>query len=246
MNTGSPKNEVFRSKNTGSPKNEGFLRGINILYEDNHLLVVEKPYGVPSQADISGDEDMLSLCKAYIKQKYDKPGDVYLGLVHRLDRPTRGVMVFARTSKAAARLAEQIKNKEFQKTYLAVLTAAPKEKSGELWNWLYKDENEHIARIISEDTEGAKKAGLGYEMLGSKENLSLVRVKLFTGRFHQIRAQFANIGCAVYGDMKYGKQDVKDKLALFACGLSFLHPTKGETMEFSIKPSHYPFDLFKF
>jgi 23S rRNA pseudouridine1911/1915/1917 synthase len=228
-----------------SPKN-GAFRGINILYEDNHLLVAEKPYGVPSQADSSGDEDMLTLCKAYIKQKYEKPGDVFLGLVHRLDRPTRGVMVFARTSKAAGRLSEQIKNGEFSKTYLTVLTAAPEEKKGELWNWLYKDESEHIARIVSEDAEGAKKAGLEFEVLGRAEGLSLVRVKLITGRFHQIRAQFANIGCAVYGDMKYGKQDIKAELALFACGLSFLHPTKSERMEFSIKPSHYPFNLFRF
>ncbi len=228
----------------GPPKSEA-LRGISVLYEDNHLLVVEKPYGVPSQADSSGDKDMLTLCKAYIKQKYSKPGDVYLGLVHRLDRPTRGIMVFARTSKAAGRLSEQIKSGEFCKTYLAVLTSEPKEKKGVLWNWLYKDESEHIARIVSEDTAGAKKAGLEYEVLDLREGLSLVRVRLITGRFHQIRAQFANIGCAVYGDMKYGKRDVKDKLALFASGLSFPHPTKGERMEFEIKPSHYPFSLFK-
>jgi 23S rRNA pseudouridine1911/1915/1917 synthase len=218
---------------------------LNVLFEDNHLLVVEKPYGVPSQADSSGDEDMLTLCKAYIKKKYEKPGDVYLGLVHRLDRPTRGVMVFARTSKAAARLSEQIKNGELRKTYLAVLTAKPKEIKGELWNWLYKDESERIARVAGEDTEGAKKAGLQYEVLDSREGLSLVRVGLLTGRFHQIRAQFAWSGCAIYGDMKYGKRDVKAKLALFACGLSFLHPTKGERMGFSIKPTHYPFSLFK-
>lgn len=229
--------------NTGSPKS-GAFRGVNVIFEDNHLLVVEKPYGVPSQADSSGDEDMLTICKEYIKQKYNKPGDVYLGLVHRLDRPTSGVMVFARTSKAAARLSEQIKNGDFRKTYLAVLTAEPREKQGELWHWLYKDENEHIASIVTEDTEGAKKAGLEYELLDNSEGLYLVRVRLLTGRFHQIRAQFAHIGCAVYGDMKYGKQDVKDKLALFASGLSFMHPTKGERLEYDLKPSHYPFSLF--
>jgi len=217
---------------------------LKVLYEDNHLLVVEKPYGEPSQADSSGDEDMLSLCKDYIKRKYEKPGDVYLGLVHRLDRPTRGIMVFARTSKAAARLSEQIKSGEFQKTYLAVLTAAPEKEKGELWNWLLKDEKERVAIIANEEDKGAKKAGLEYEVLGKKEGLCLVKIRLFTGRFHQIRAQFAGIGCPVYGDMKYGAGDIKDKLALFAGGLSFIHPTKGESMDFTLKPSHYPFSLF--
>ncbi len=219
---------------------------MNVIYEDNHLLVVEKPYGVPSQADETGDADMLSICKAYIKERYNKPGDVYLGLVHRLDRPTRGLMVFARTSKAAARLSEQIKSGEFQKTYLAVLTAAPEKESGELWDWLIKDEKERTARISDEGEQGAKSAGLRYEVLDKKEGLCLVRVALLTGRFHQIRAQFAHRGCAVYGDMKYGRRETKDKLALFAADLSFLHTTKGERLEFSIIPSHHPFNLFSF
>ena len=218
---------------------------INVLYEDNHLLVVEKPYGVPSQADISGDDDMLSICKAYIKQKYSKPGDVYLGLVHRLDRPAGGVMVFARTSKAAARLSEQIKNGEFRKTYLAVLTAEPEEEKAELWDWLLKDEKAHMAKVVGKDEPGAKKAGLEYEVKGRRDGLCLVRITLYTGRFHQIRAQFAHIGCAVYGDTKYGKRDVKAKLALFASGLMFKHPTKGERLEFAITPSGYPFSLFE-
>ncbi len=219
---------------------------MNVLYEDNHLLVVEKPYGVPSQADESGDNDMLTMCKAYIKEKYKKPGDVYLGLVHRLDRPTRGVMVFARTSKAAARLSEQIRNGEFKKTYLAVLTAAPEVSNGEIWDWLLKDEKERVARVVSEYTQGAKKAGLAYEVLECKNGLCLVSVTLLTGRFHQIRAQFAHRGCAVYGDMKYGGADVKAKLALFAAGVSLVHPTKGERMDFSSKPAHHPFSLFTF
>lgn len=219
-------------------------RNVNVLYEDNHLLVVEKPYGVPSQADISGDDDMLSICKAYIKQKYSKSGDVYLGLVHRLDRPTRGVMVFARTSKAAARLSEQIKSGEFRKTYLAVLTAEPEQDSGELWDWLIKDEKSHMARVASEHEPGAKKAGLEYQVMGRRDGLYLVRITLYTGRFHQIRAQFAHRGCAVYGDAKYGKRDVKAKLALFASGIVFKHPTKGERLEFAVAPSGYPFSLF--
>ena len=218
---------------------------MNVLYEDNHLLVVEKPYGVLSQADISGDDDMLSLCKAYIKQKYDKPGEVYLGLVHRLDRPTRGVMVFARTSKAAARLGKQMQAGEFDKTYMAVLTKAPAQAKGELTDYLLKDSNERVANVVGSDTPGAKKAVLRYEVLATKDGLTLVRVKLITGRFHQIRAQLAGIGCSVYGDMKYGKRDVKEKLALFASEVCLNHPTKGERLCFSLTPTHFPFDMFE-
>jgi len=218
---------------------------MNVLYEDNHLLVVEKPYGVLSQADISGDDDMLSLCKAYIKQKYDKLGEVYLGLVHRLDRPTRGVMVFARTSKAAARLSKQIQSGEFDKTYMAVLTKQPPQKSGELTDYLLKDTENRIAKVARENTPGAKKAVLRYEGVGKKDGLTLVRVKLITGRFHQIRAQFDNIGCSVYGDMKYGKRDIKEKLGLFASEVCLIHPTKKERMCFGLMPTHYPFDLFE-
>lgn len=218
---------------------------MNVLYEDNHLLVVEKPYGVPSQADISGDDDMLSLCKAYIKQKYNKPGEVYLGLVHRLDRPTRGVMVFARTSKAAARLTKQIQAGQFEKKYMAVLTARPPKDCGRLVHYLLKDEKRRIARVVQQGVKGAKKAELDYEVMGQKDGLTLVKVNLLTGRFHQIRAQFDAIGCSVYGDMKYGKRDVKERLALCAYELCLEHPTKKERMSFSLTPKHYPFDRFE-
>ncbi|MDD5017342.1 MAG: RNA pseudouridine synthase [Eubacteriales bacterium] len=217
---------------------------MNVLYEDNHLLVVEKPYGVPSQADSSGDDDMLSLCKAYIKKKYGKPGEVYLGLVHRLDRPARGVMVFARTSKAAARLSAQIRSGAFEKTYLAVLTAAPKETKGALWHHLVKDEAARIARVADENIPGAKKAGLEYEVLQTKDGLCFVSIRLLSGRYHQIRAQFSHIGCSVYGDMKYGPRDIKAELALFASRVCLDHPTKGDRMCFSLTPRHFPFDLF--
>lgn len=218
---------------------------MKVIYEDNHLLVVEKPYGIPSQADSSGDDDMLTLCKAYIKEKYDKPGKVYLGLVHRLDRPTQGVMVFARTSKAAARITKQIQTGEFSKTYLAVLSNTPEERCAELWDYLAKDSKQRIARVTEIDVPGAKKAGLRYEVLGKKDGMCLVKIKLLTGRFHQIRAQFANVGCSVYGDMKYGKRDIKDELALFASEVCLDHPTKGERMCFSAKPTRYPFLLFE-
>ena len=218
---------------------------MNILYEDNHLLVAEKPYGVPSQADSSGDEDMLSRLKAYVKQKYGKPGAVYLGLVHRLDRPTSGIMVFARTSKAAARLAAQIKTGDFKKTYLAVLTAAPESDSGTLQHTLEKDTGSRMARVVKKETPGAKDATLEYQVIEKEDGLCLVKIDLITGRFHQIRAQFAHIGCAVYGDMKYGRRDRKEKLALCASELKFMHPTRNEEMKFSLTPTQYPFSLFE-
>ena len=217
---------------------------MNVLYEDNHLLAVEKPYGVPSQADETGDADMLSLCKAYIKEKYQKPGEVYLGLVHRLDRPTGGVMVFARTSKAAARLTAQIKSGKFEKTYLAVLTAAPPEKAGRMAHWLVKDEAAHIARVADESAPDAKLAELEYEMLAQREGLHLVRIRLLTGRFHQIRAQMAAVGSSIYGDMKYGARGIKAPLALFAYRLCLDHPTKGERLCFTARPGRHPFTLF--
>jgi len=217
---------------------------LNVLYEDNHLLVAEKPYGVPSQGDESGDADMLTLCKAYIKEKYNKPGDVYLGLVHRLDRPTSGVMVFARTSKAAARLSEQVRGRSFEKTYLAVLTAAPQPESGELRHWLVKNGMAHIARVTQPNAPDAKEAVLEYETLATREGLTLARVRLLTGRFHQIRAQFAAIGCSVYGDMKYGACELKAPLALHACRLCFDHPTQDKRLCFDSNPTRPPFDRF--
>ena len=220
------------------------MAAVKVIYEDNHLLVVEKPYGVPSQADETGDADMLSLCKSYIKEKYQKPGEVYLGLVHRLDRPTGGVMVFARTSKAAARLAAQIQSRAFDKTYLAVLTAAPPEQAGSLTHWLVKDEAAHIARVADKSTPGSKLAELEYEMLAQRDGLVLVRIRLLTGRFHQIRAQMATVGASVYGDMKYGARDIKAPLALFAYKLCLDHPTKGERMCFATRPVRHPFTLF--
>ena len=217
---------------------------VNVIYEDNHLLVVLKPYGVPSQADESGDEDMLTLCKSYIGKKYNKPGNVYLGLVHRLDRPTSGVMVFARTSKAAARISKQIQSGAFEKTYLAVLTGALPQSEGTLWHYLTKDEKTHIAHVSDKPSPDAKKAGLEYTVLDSRDGLQLVRIKLLTGRFHQIRAQFAALGASVYGDMKYGARDIKAPLALFACDVSLDHPTTGERLCFSASPNFHPFTLF--
>ncbi|MDP4091965.1 MAG: RluA family pseudouridine synthase [Bacillota bacterium] len=219
---------------------------IKIIYEDNHLLVVEKPVNIPSQEDESGDADMLTLLKEYIKNACNKPGNVYLGLVHRLDRPVGGAMVFAKTSKAASRLSEQIRSREFKKTYLAVVNGAPA-KHGSLKNYLYKDNKTNIVSIVNEGKEGAKLALLDYEVVSSVNNLSLVKINLNTGRSHQIRVQFAGIGNALYGDRKYGVNSSKDgqQLALWSTSISLAHPTLKEVMTFSSNPPRvYPWDMF--
>ena len=208
---------------------------MEILYEDNHIIVVNKPQGVPSQADESGDKDMLSMVKEYIKEKYNKPGNVYVGLVHRLDRPTGGVMVFAKTSKAAARLAEEMKNGEFDKTYFAVCHGTFANPAGRLINYLKKDEKQNKVFIAPQTEEGAKRAELEYKVLARKGDLNLVRVKLFSGRGHQIRVQFANVKCPIVGDNKYGFGE-KVLLNLYAVQLGLLHPTTKQKMVFRVYP----------
>ena len=163
----------------------------HILFEDNHLLVVEKPANLPVQADASGDADLLSLCKAYVKEAYHKPGDAYLGLVHRLDRPVGGVMVFAKTSKAAARLTAQFKDRRAKKRYAAIVEGtAPAD--GECVDWLLKDEATNTTRVVKEGVEGAKKAVLRYRTLARENGTSLLDVELLTGRPHQIRVQLSS------------------------------------------------------
>lgn len=182
------------------------MQTLKIFYEDNHIIVVEKPNNVPSQGDKTGDEDMLSIVKSYIKKKYAKPGDVYLGLVHRLDRPTGGIMVFARTSKAASRLSEQIRTKQVQKKYLATCDGKL-EKEKDTWHdFLRKTEKTNTSKVVPEGTKNAKEAILDYEVVkyNEKTDLSIVKVNLHTGRHHQIRVQFASRGHSLYGDQKYG------------------------------------------
>ena len=214
---------------------------INIIYEDNHLLVVEKPINVPVQADKSGDEDLLTMLKKYLKEKYNKPGDVYLGLVHRLDRPVGGVVVFAKTSKAASRLSKQVQKHEFKKIYMAVIEGKVSD-SGTFKDKLKKDEKTNITRV----SEDGKEAELSYNLIGFVNNLSLVRISLKTGRSHQIRVQFSSRKIPLYGDQKYNPKAVKDQIALFASKLEFKHPITKEIMSFELPlPERYPFTLFK-
>ncbi len=209
-----------------------------ILYEDNQIVVAVKPQNVPTQADSSGDTDFLSIIKEYIKVKYNKPGNAFIGMVHRLDRPTGGVMVFARNSKAAERLCKQIEEGDFDKKYLAVTVGAPLDRRAHLKNWLIKDEKENMVRVVPARTADAKNAELGYKVLEVNDSVALLDVHLYTGRSHQIRAQLSNIGNPVFGDAKYGGDVLKKgyNLALWAYQLTFVHPTTKNTMVFKVFP----------
>jgi len=213
---------------------------INIIYEDNHLLVVEKPINIPVQADDSKDPDLLTILKKYLKSKYNKPGNVYLGLVHRLDRPVGGVMVFAKTSKAASRLSEQIRNNAFHKEYLAVVCGKTNDRDTFV-DKLLKDHKKNIVKV----NNNGKLSELEYELLDYKEGLSLVKINLKTGRSHQIRVQFSHHGFPLYGDQKYNTDTPKDQIALFASKIEFIHPTTKENVIFELpKPDRYPFNIF--
>ncbi len=206
----------------------GKVKKLNILYEDNHLIVVEKPSGILAQADSSPIEDMLTILKAYLKEKYHKPGNVYLGLVHRLDKPVGGLMVFAKTSKAASRLSEQIRTHQLRKTYIAIVEGllAPR---GVFEDYLKKANYKGVVCSMKD----GKLARLSYEVKQTKNNHSLVEIQLETGRYHQIRVQFAHRGHPLLGDTKYGTSG-KYPIALLASGLSFIHPVTREQLTFHL------------
>ena len=216
---------------------------IDIIYEDNHLLVVNKPINVLVQGDSTSDKDLLSLLKDDIKKRYHKPGNVYLGLIHRLDRPVSGVMVFAKTSKAASRLSEQVRTHQLKKVYLAVVLGSFDKKSGTFIDYLWKDERTNTVYV---DSKKGKESILEYVVLGERNGYSLVKIFLKTGRSHQIRVQFSSRGHALYGDQRYNRSsEVGEQIALFATSLSFFHPVTKEKMTFDKKPpSKYPWNLF--
>ena len=214
------------------------MEKLNVLYEDNHVIVVEKPVNIPSQGDKTGDVDILSIVKHYLKEKYQKPGEVYLGLIHRLDRPVGGVMVFAKTSKAAARLSEQVRTKQFEKQYLVVVDGKMQQEKGILEDYLLKNERNNISKVVKEGTKNAKLASLDYEVLKYAEDiqLSVVKVNLHTGRHHQIRVQFASRGHSLYADQKYGTRGRGKQIALWAYKLSFYHPISKQKLTFQVLP----------
>ena len=219
----------------------------NIIYEDNHVMVVIKPQNISVQADDSGDEDLLNIIKNYIKVRDNKPGNVYVGLVHRLDRPTGGVMVFAKTSKAARRLTQEIKDKDMSKKYLCVVNGRPQLNSDRLTAYLKKDEKTNSVHIAPMLESGAKEAILEYEVVETMNNISLVKVDLITGRSHQIRVQMSSqLHCPIYGDFKYGDTKHKSNLALWAYELNFTHPVTKEKLKFVVAPDYSVLAFKKF
>ena len=207
---------------------------MKILYEDNHIIVVEKIVNIPSQSDKTGDKDMLTLIKEYLKEKYQKPGNVYLGLVHRLDRPVGGVMVFAKTSKSASRLSEEVRNKTFKKEYLVICNGKMEKEKDTLVDYLWKDEKTNTSYVVKQAKKNAKEAVLDYEVLGydKKENLSILKINLHTGRHHQIRVQLSSRMHAIYGDNKYHGRGAGTGICLWAYKLTIVHPTTKEKMSF--------------
>ncbi|RIV27334.1 RluA family pseudouridine synthase [Fibrisoma montanum] len=201
-----------------------------VVYEDNHLLIVNKEPGILVQGDRTGDVTLLDVLKEYVKEKYNKPGDVFLGLVHRLDRPVSGLVVFARTSKALERMSEIFRKRQVQKTYWAVVRQKPPRDSDKLVHWLVKDEQKNQTTAHEYEVPGSQRAELTYRVLGRINEHYLLEVNPVTGRPHQIRAQLSAIGCPIRGDIKYGyDRAVPDKkIYLHARRLYFVHPVKKE------------------
>lgn len=220
---------------------------LDVLFEDNHLLVINKPVGLPTQGVVEGAASVVTAAKAYLKQKYKKPGNVYLGVVSRLDASVSGVLVLARTSKAAARLNDQFRERTAKKVYLAVVEQAPDPPAGELTDWLKKNEKLQKMAVVTRLAVGAQRATLSYRTISKHPTACLVEVELQTGRKHQIRVQLAHLGCPILGDRKYGsKRRLATGIALHAHSLEITHPVSNESLRFvaplptSLAPYHKP------
>ena len=214
-----------------------------VIYEDNHLLVLEKPVGWLVQADITGDKTLTEWGKGYIKKKYNKPREVFLHPAHRIDRPVSGVVLFGRTSKALDRINKSFRDSRIKKTYIAIVEGIPPSDKGQLNCWLYKDKKTNRVKAFKRPYGQAKASLLNYQMLFSKNRWSLLKIIPITGRAHQIRVQLSDIGCPIVGDLKYGaSKPLLDKgIALHANQLSFPHPIKKDEVTFRSKPIRYPF-----
>ena len=203
-----------------------------VLYEDNHIIIVSKNCNEIVQGDKTGDRPLSETVKDYIKEKYHKPGDVFLGVVHRLDRPVSGLVVFARTSKALTRLNEMFRKGEVQKTYWAITQEQPPQTEGTLKHWIVRNEKQNKSYAYDTERPGAKLAELDYRLIGQTERYNLIEVNLKTGRHHQIRCQLAHIGCHIKGDLKYGarRSNPDGGISLLARRVSFVHPVSKKTI----------------
>jgi 23S rRNA pseudouridine1911/1915/1917 synthase len=208
------------------------VKNLEILYEDNHLIAVNKRPSDIVQGDKTGDRPLSDVVKLWIKEKYKKPGNVYLGVVHRLDRPVSGVVLFAKTSKALSRMNEQFRSRSVRKVYWAVVSGIPEKSKGEISNSLVKDPSKNKSRVVSESNRQGKPARLTYQLFGRGDNYSFLIVEPHTGRHHQIRVQLASMGCVIKGDLKYGaKRSNRDaSIHLHARELHFIHPVTGEPL----------------
>lgn len=209
------------------PKN---IKPFHVIFEDNHLIIVNKAAGLLIHSDITRDKTLEDYVKEYIKEKYNKPGDVFLGTIHRLDRPVSGLVIFAKTSKALTRMNELFKKRDIQKTYWAVTDRKPQKKSGRLVHWLVKDTSSNIVTAHDHEVPGSQKAELTYRYLGNVNTYHLIEVSPITGRPHQIRVQLASMGCSIKGDVKYGskKSNYDSSINLHARRVYFVHPVKKE------------------
>lgn len=206
---------------------------MDVVYEDNHLIIVNKSSSEIVQGDKTGDKPLAEMVKEYIKQKYHKPGNVFLGVVHRLDRPVSGLVVFARTSKALARLNEMFRTKEVHKTYWAIVGNCPPTEEGELVHWLVRNEKQNKSYAYDKEKPEAKKAILDYRLIGRSERYFLLEVDLKTGRHHQIRCQLAKMGCPIKGDLKYGspRSNPDGSICLHARRVRFVHPVSKQEID---------------
>ncbi|KGF35802.1 RluA family pseudouridine synthase [Hoylesella buccalis] len=202
------------------------------LYEDNHIIIVSKRSGEIVQGDKTGDEPLSETVKQYIKEKYHKPGNVFLGVVHRLDRPVWGLVVFAKTSKALTRLNKMFKEGQVHKTYWAITKNAPPAEEGVLTDWLVRNERQNKSYAHPQEVPNAKKAVLKYRVIAHSDHYHLIEVNLLTGRHHQIRCQLANMGCAIKGDLKYGapRSNPDGSISLLARRITFVHPVSKENI----------------
>ncbi len=203
---------------------------MTVLYEDNHIIVVNKNSGEIVQGDKTGDVPLSDIVKNWIKDKYNKPGNVFLGVVHRLDRPVQGVVVFAKTSKALSRLNDMFRTADVHKTYWAITKNRPEEPEGTLTHWLVRNEKQNKSYAYDTEKPNAKKAVLHYKLLAESDNYNLMEINLMTGRHHQIRCQMAHIGCPIKGDLKYGakRSNIDGSISLLARKIEFVHPVSKE------------------